>query len=72
MTRDELLKLTGAPPAFLPDGKMGLLIRWPTSDDGECGFQVPGEENIRWYTLDRVSDSGNGALVVSKPENPND
>lgn len=64
MTRDEILRLKGEPPARMPDGKMGLLIQWPRTDDGECGFQVPGEATIRWYKLAHVHDAGNGALIV--------
>lgn len=64
MTKDELLQLEGSPPARMPDGEMGILIKWPTSEQGECGFQVPGEEDIRWYKPDRVYDAGDGALIV--------
>jgi hypothetical protein len=65
MDRDDLMKLDGSPPAVMPDGRMALLIRWPTAHNTECGFQVPGESDIRWYDLDRVRDAGDGALVVT-------
>lgn len=64
MTLGELRRLEGSPPAVLPDGRMALLIRWPRSAEDLCGFQVPGDDDIRWYPLDRVSDAGNGALTV--------
>lgn len=62
MTYDELMKMLEGErnlPARLVDGSFALLIRW---DRNEAGFQVPGEEDIRWIPLARIVDLGNGAL----------
>jgi hypothetical protein len=62
MTNEEILDLPGANvPALLADGRMGMLVRYP-GPDGQCGFQVPGEEEIRWVHASDLEASSMGAL----------
>lgn len=68
MTYDELMKMLASErnlPARLVDGSFALLIRW---DRNEAGFQVPGEEDMRWVALTRLADLGNGALQETPDE----
>lgn len=50
-------------PIKTADGSLGLVIRF---DDNEIGVQVPGEEEIRYIFIDRVSRIG-GALIEVNP-----
>ena len=47
-------------------GECGMVIRW---DDicNEIGIQIPDDDNIRWVHTSKVTDCGNGALLVSEP-----
>ncbi len=65
MTKQELYRLTGTLPVFMKDGSYGMLIRWPSEEDESddlCGIQVAGEDEIRWVSVSKLKDSGNGAI----------
>lgn len=50
MTKDEINKIKDKKLVLLLDGRVGILIRYPSldTDDVKCGIQVYGEEEIRW------------------------
>ncbi len=57
---DRLLSL-GQCPVKCADGAFGLAIRWYQDENG-IGVQVPGEDGIRWISVGRIIEDGNGAL----------
>ena len=56
----------GECPIMFSGGECGMVIRW---DDicNEIGIQIPDDDNIRWVHTSKVTDCGNGALLVSEP-----
>lgn len=65
MTYDELLNYPINTPVRCADGAMALLIRGSRVHD-EAGVQVPGEENIRWIPLSRLTDRAAGAGALEE------
>lgn len=61
MTPEQAFKLGNQPIALCADGRMAMMICWPR-DDGLCGLQVHGEEDIRWVHCDDLEVSAEGAL----------
>lgn len=74
MTFDELEQCKNNTPIRTVDNKFGLLIRW---DKDRAGFQIAGEENIRWINHDNLIKEGdalveridNKAFNMTKTEN---
>ncbi len=49
-------------PIRTADNKFGTVIQF---GDDDIGIQIPGEEDIRWIPIDRVTIVGNNALQES-------
>lgn len=64
MTKEELYELDSHTPVLCRDGRFGLLIQYPSKASGDCGIQVPGEENIRWIHRDSLTKRGGGLVEV--------
>lgn len=56
MTKDEIYKIKNKNLVLLLDGRIGMLIRYPSTDteDTKCGVQVCGEEEIRWINCNAL------------------
>lgn len=57
-------------PCLMSDGKVGLLIRGPTDfqvarGDWRFGFQVPGEDDVRWRDAGQIKIEGRGLIEQS-------
>ena len=59
-------------PCMMLDGRVSLLLFFPGERESprRYGFQVPGEEDIRWRTADQFGHYRNGALVELAPRTP--
>lgn len=50
----------GQNPILLRDGKYGLIVRLGVDD---FGVRVPGEDDLRWFALDRATHVGGGSFI---------
>lgn len=51
-------------PVRLADGRFGLFLI-SANAEGECGIQVPGEEEHRWIPPDRLRVEGGGIIEIA-------
>lgn len=63
MERERVLSLPGSDnPVLCADGKLGMLVLYPSQQGDRCGVQVHGEGDHRWIDAADLTASEGGAL----------
>lgn len=63
MNREDVMNLPGSDnPVLCADGKLGMLVLYPSNPGDCCGVQVQGEEEHRWIEAADLTASDGGAL----------
>lgn len=62
MQQSEVTQVRDDMPVLLIDGRIGLLVAYPSRSSSLCGIQVYGEETHRWLECSELEKSAFGAL----------